>query len=37
MAPRDDCRIHLEDCGHSQDDDMNDEWSRAIERFEANQ
>lgn len=36
MASRDDCRGHLESVGHSEDEDLNFEWSRAIERFEAN-
>jgi hypothetical protein len=36
MANREHCRIHLEEYGRSLDADMNDEWARAIETFEAN-
>jgi len=36
MATRDECRNHLENVGHSCDDDYNYEWSQAVERFEAN-
>lgn len=36
MASREDCRNHLEEYGRSIDDDMNEEWARDIETFEAN-
>ena len=34
MASREECRNHLENVGHSDDMDMNDEWMRDIERWD---
>ncbi len=34
MASREECRTHLENVGHSDDMDMNDEWTRDIERWD---
>lgn len=35
MASREECRNHLEDVGHSEDLDMNNEWMWAIDRWDA--
>jgi hypothetical protein len=34
-ATIDECQRHLEAVGHSQDDDLDDQWSRAISRYDS--